>query len=621
MKYKVFISYRRDNGGLEMAKMLKRELEAQYAISAFLDIDNLREGKFDKQLIDRIKKCDNVILVLPPNALERCKDENDWVRIEIEYAKKYGKTIIPVYKRGDLSWRDEERLPESLHGLGYYNGVEYSDLYLDSTVKKLAGYIGQKQNFLYYHLFGSRSRRIIVAVCMLTIFCVAVWMVGHDSDGYQPSSLDEEFNDHLIMDLKNANHQYLQGLNNWKRLDYKRAERDILSAYDEMSGQMPQSDVEMAKINNSLGCLYLDMGKYEEAYDYLNSALVTFGEAYGEKSLEARAVQYSIAQHDYYTGDFATALKTSETILDATDVEKDKTVVTAVKHLKARILDERGDWEEALDVYEEVLKLYSDIENNGELGKELTEYVYSAEANEGERDYYINASKWVILTYNAMGRVYLHMGKNNEARRVFDQSLTLCRDNVYIGDNNLITAETYRNLAIVYGKRLEIRRGLDYIDRAMRIPINLFGFEDEYSGLVEIYEVYGDLTHLAGDDEQAVFYYEQACNLAIDSYTENHPQTAAAYNAFGMYYYDISDYETAGSFFEKAIEIRKNILGVDYTSTAIYYTNLAKTKAACGQIMEAEEALETAREICNGLGMESEAVDRMVQLTAGDSDI
>lgn len=604
-----------------MAKILKRELEVQYAISAFLDVDNLREGRFDKQLIDRIKNCDHVILVLPPNALERCKDENDWVRIEIEYAKKYGKTIIPVYRKGDLSWCDEERLPESLHGLGYYNGVEYSDLYLDSTVKKLAEYIGRKRNFFYYHLFGGRNRRIVAAVCMFTIFCVAVWLVGHGSDSYQPSSLDEEFNDHLIMDLKNANHQYLQGLNNWKRLDYKRAERDILSAYDEMSGQMPQSDVEMAKINNSLGCLYLDMGKYEEAYDYLNSALITFWEAYGEKSLEARAVQYSIAQHDYYTGDFATALKTCETILDSIDVERDKTVVTAVKHLKARILDERGDWEEALDVYEEVLELYSDIENNGELGKELTEYVYSAEANEGERDYYINASKWVILTYNAMGRVYLHMGKNNEARRVFDQSLMLCRDNVYIGDNNLITAEAYRNLAIVYGNRLEIRRGLDYIDRAMRIPINLFGFEDEYSGLVEIYEVYGDLMHLAGDDEQAVLYYKQACDLAIDSYTENHPQTAAAYNAFGMYYYDISDYETACGFFEKAIEIRKNILGVDYTSTAVYYVNLAKTNAACGHMPEAEAALETAREICSGLGMESEAVDRMVQLTAEDSDL
>ena len=124
MKYKVFISYRRSNGGLEMAKILKKELQEQYAITVFLDVDNLQEGRFDEQLIERIKKCDKVVLVLPSGALERCREENDWVRWEIEYARKFHKTIIPVYQSGDLSWRDEENLPESMRGLGYYNGVE-----------------------------------------------------------------------------------------------------------------------------------------------------------------------------------------------------------------------------------------------------------------------------------------------------------------------------------------------------------------------------------------------------------------------------------------------------------------------------------------------------------------
>lgn len=615
MKYKVFISYRRSNGGLEMAKILKKELQEQYAITVFLDVDNLQEGRFDEQLIERIKKCDKVVLVLPSGALERCREENDWVRWEIEYARKFHKTIIPVYQSGDLSWRDEENLPESMRGLGYYNGVEYNPLYLDSTVKKLAGYLGKRRHFLYHYMLGSRNKRAWFAVCMLATICMTVWLTGYVSRrDREPLSFDEEFNDHLVMELNNASHQYEQGLYNWKRLDYNRAQRDILAAHDDMSEQIPQYDVEMAKINNSLGCLYLDMGKYEEAYEYLSSAYVTFRKAYGRKSLEARAVQYSIAQHDYYTGDFATALKTCQAILDVTDAAEDKTVVSAVKHLQAKILDERGAWEEALTIYDEVLGLYSDIEEDGELAKELTDYVYHSESEEGEGDYDSNAGRWVALTYNAKGCVYLHMGEVNEARRAFDQALTICLENVYLGDNSLITAQAYKNLAIVYGHRREIRRGLDCIDRAVKIPFNLFGFEeDQYPGLVEVYDVYGDLLHLAGEDEQAESYYEKACDLSIASYGENHPQTAAAYNAFGLYYYDIADYETAVTLFEQAIEIRKNILGIDYTSTAIYYANLAKAYEAGGNQEKAQDALEHTKEICDGLEMESGLIDQLLQ--------
>lgn len=617
MKYKVFISYRRSNGGLEMAEILKKELHNKYNISAFLDVDNLQEGRFDEQLIERIRKCDKVVLVLPPGALERCREENDWVRLEVEYAIKFHKTIIPVYQSGDLSWRDQEKLPESMRELGYYNGVEYNHAYLDFTVQKLAGYLGKRRYFFYHHMFGGRNRKVGFLVCMLAAVGIAIWLAGDGSrSNREPPTFDEDFNDHLVMELKNASHQYEQGLYNWKRLDYNRAQRDILAAHDEMNEQIPQYDVEMAKINNSLGCLYLDMGRYEEAYDYLNSANVTFKKAYGRKSLEARAVQYSIAQHDYYTGDFATALKTCEGILDTTDIAEDKTVVSAVKHLQAKILDERGQWEEALAIYDEVLELYVDIEEDGKLAKELTDYVYNSELEEGERDYYTNASRWVTLTYNAKGCVYLHMGEINKARWVFSQALALCEETIYIGENSLLTAQSYKNLAIVFGHRREIRRGLDCIDRAVKIPFNLFGFEeDQYPGLVEMYDVYGDLLHLAGDDRQAESYYQKARDLAIASYGENHPQTAAAYHAFGLYYYDIGDYENAAIFFEQAIEIRKNILGIDYTSTAIYYANLARTYASNGDQEKARDAMERAKEICDGLEIEKGLVEKMLQWT------
>lgn len=75
-----FISYRRSNG-CSLASLLKVHLQ-QRGYRVFLDIERLRAGRFDEKILDSIKKADNFILVLTPDALKRCKDDellNDWV--------------------------------------------------------------------------------------------------------------------------------------------------------------------------------------------------------------------------------------------------------------------------------------------------------------------------------------------------------------------------------------------------------------------------------------------------------------------------------------------------------------------------------------------------------------
>lgn len=60
----------------------------------------------------------------------------------------------------DLSWRDQAKLPESMRELGYYNGVEYNHVYLDSTVQKLAGYLGKRRHFSITRCLAGRAWRL-----------------------------------------------------------------------------------------------------------------------------------------------------------------------------------------------------------------------------------------------------------------------------------------------------------------------------------------------------------------------------------------------------------------------------------------------------------------------------
>lgn len=48
----------------------------------FIDVERLEAGKFDNGLLNSIRQAKNFVLVLTPNALERCVDDNeckDWV--------------------------------------------------------------------------------------------------------------------------------------------------------------------------------------------------------------------------------------------------------------------------------------------------------------------------------------------------------------------------------------------------------------------------------------------------------------------------------------------------------------------------------------------------------------
>ena len=101
MAYDIFISYRR-RGGFETAKHL-------YRVS--FDIDTLRNGDFDTELLRRIDECRDFILILSEGALDRCVDPSavasaDWVRCELAYALEKNKNIVPIMLAGFTAFPD-----------------------------------------------------------------------------------------------------------------------------------------------------------------------------------------------------------------------------------------------------------------------------------------------------------------------------------------------------------------------------------------------------------------------------------------------------------------------------------------------------------------------------------
>lgn len=92
--YDIFISYRRD-GGAPYARILQLML-TQRGYNVFLDYDELTDGVFGDHIKNAIKNSSVFMLVLSAHSMDRCVNEDDWVRQEIKLALDEGKQIIPV---------------------------------------------------------------------------------------------------------------------------------------------------------------------------------------------------------------------------------------------------------------------------------------------------------------------------------------------------------------------------------------------------------------------------------------------------------------------------------------------------------------------------------------------
>ena len=168
-KYEIFLSYRRD-GGMDTATLLRQTLTSR-GYRVFIDVESLRSGAFNKKLYEIIDNCTDFLVILPPNGLDRCSDEQDWVRLEIERAKQGGKNIIPIMLRG---FEFPEELPESIDFIRYQNAPPIdTGAYYDAFVDKLTEFLFSEPE-LKKAQEKSRKKKLATGIAAAAIAALAL---------------------------------------------------------------------------------------------------------------------------------------------------------------------------------------------------------------------------------------------------------------------------------------------------------------------------------------------------------------------------------------------------------------------------------------------------------------
>ena len=180
-KYDIFISYRRT--AFETANLLATRLKA-LGYSVFFDLEEMNQGKFNEQLLFRIEQCKDFIIVLPPDALDRCHNQDDWVRKELLCAMANNKNIIPVLLEG-FDW--PENMPAGLENLRLYQAVMPLPItYYDMQIKRIRTYLKAKPH--------KRTMRII-SICLASLLLVLLGLFIAEECIYRPAAnqLSNEF--------------------------------------------------------------------------------------------------------------------------------------------------------------------------------------------------------------------------------------------------------------------------------------------------------------------------------------------------------------------------------------------------------------------------------------------
>ena len=76
------------------------------------------------------------------------------------------------------------------------------------------------------------------------------------------------------------------------------------------------------------------------------------------------------------------------------------------------------------------------------------------------------------------------------------------------------------------------------------------------------------------DYPKALGLYERALAIKKEVIGDGHPSTATTYNNIGHVYYDMGDYGKALEYFEKDLRISEEVLGKEHPSAATTYYNM-----------------------------------------------
>lgn len=273
----VFISYRRAAAAF-IARAVFMDLRA-HGYDVFMDVESLDNGTFDTALLDQIASRAHFIVILAPGTLERCVDEQDWVRREIEHAINTQRNIVPLMVNNFTFEGAEEYLVGNLKTLRRYTGVSVPIDFFDEAMTRLRKRFLKAavppNPILPSTIPASEQKTVLEQMANIanqpaptTEELTAEYYFGLGYGLQEKGDLEAaitQYNEAIRINSRYRRAYYNRGLAYQSLRDLTNAEHDYVKALE--------IEPDNAKVHHNLGLIWYEQKRYTEAIDALNRAI------------------------------------------------------------------------------------------------------------------------------------------------------------------------------------------------------------------------------------------------------------------------------------------------------------------------------------------------------------
>ena len=291
-------------------------------------------------------------------------------------------------------------------------------------------------------------------------------------------------------------------------------------------------DSSLAKSLHSLGMLERDLGNYDSAASYLETASALSQNLYGEKSMKAAAFVKDLAYVYRLQGNYDKAIQTIRKAVNAeenysTDREKEEYAETI--YIMASILRTRGSYQEAEKYQRESLALC--------------------------RQLFDDPHPSIAANLNNLAIIKRHEDKLDEALKLYRKALDYNRK--LYGDNHNEVATVLDNMSSILVEQNKLPQALDASDQALQIRRKILGEQHPKTALSMVYKA--DILRKLGNVEAADSLYQKAYDIQYKTYNGKHLLLAKTIYKMGLLNRDRHNYPKAEKLLRKSIRMSRSL--------------------------------------------------------------
>lgn len=458
--------------------------------------------------------------------------------------------------------------------------------------------------------FGYRARKFLRRnAAALTAVAAVILLIGGVIGVYAQKVRDQR--DRARLEAKKADEvtEFLAGLFEMSDPGESRGEtataRELLErGAARIDAQLAEQPEVRATMLNVMGNVYRSLGYFDEATQFLESALAIRQGLYEGENLDVAESLNDLGAALRDQGKYQIAgerLQAAYTMRTSV-LGKDHRLVAETLNELGWTVNDDGRFDEAEPYYRQAIAIWKSLPEGetAELGQamnnlgllmhekgnyEESERIYR-EALRIQRAVLGEIHPQVSTTLYNLGQLL-----RDNAEYAVAESLhyeTLAMDRKLYGDEHPIVASSMTNLALLLQQMGDLEASEGYLERALAMRKKLLdeNHPDIGRGVTQLARV----KHEKGDYAAAEPLYREALDRQIESLSEKHPLIAGRMNNIGWILYDRGDYKGAESWHRSALDLNLETRGDDNMPVAI--TRLHLSRALEGQTRFDESLVE-----------------------------